>query len=391
MRRKLTVVASLSAGAVAMYALDPASGRRRRAMWRGKLIHAMHRSIDGLDVVMRDTMNRAIGVVASMRSRLLRNGAPDDFVLCERVRAKLGRIVSHPHAVHVEATLGRVVLSGPIFKEEAAQLLEALITLRGVKTIVNNFELHDHDKIPLALRGGRPRPGIRPQLLQHSWAPATRSLMGLTGAAGLLFGISRNGLASRLLGLGGGLLLLRSVSNIELKGFFGIGSGRRAIHIHKTLNINAQREEVYEFWLNLDNFKRVLPDVKDIRLVQGNVYQWTISGPAGVKLHWNAEITQLTTNQSIEWRSLPGSIVANEGKIQFTDTGEGVTRIDLDFAYIPPGGTLGETVAKIFGADARSKFDVNLLRIKSLFEVGRVDGQMIDNGQVVDVNPDDLH
>lgn len=388
MRRKLTLLASLGAGVVAMYSFDPVSGRRRRAVMQGRLTHAMHRGLHAVDVIMRDMQNRAVGIEASLRSRLFKSDVPDDLVLCERVRSKLGRIVSHPHALQVETHNGRVSLSGPVFKDEAPQLLQAVGSLRGVKSITDRLELYNHDNIPLALRGGRSRPGIRPQLLQHNWAPATRTLMGVLGASALLFGISHK---RRFLGLGGGLLLLRSLSNIELKGFFGIGSGRRAVNIHKTINIKAQREELYEFWLNLDNFKRVLPDVKDIHFVRDNVYQWTISGPAGIKFHWEAEITQMTMNQSIQWRSLPSSIVANEGKIQFTDTGEGMTRVDLDFAYVPPGGTLGETVAKIFGADARSKFDVNLVRIKNLFEVGRVDGQMIDNGQVVDVNADDLH
>jgi hypothetical protein len=40
-------------------------------------------------------------------------------------------------------------------------------------------------------------------------------------------------------------------------------------------------------------------------------------------------------------------------------------------ANTPPGGAIGEAVARLFGGDARSEMDDDLQRMKALIETGR--------------------
>src|SRR5437763_385294 len=59
--------------------------------------------------------SRARGAWSGLRSlpgRLTGEAVPDD-VLVERVRAKLGRYISHPHAIEVDVSGGRICLTGP--------------------------------------------------------------------------------------------------------------------------------------------------------------------------------------------------------------------------------------------------------------------------------------
>jgi uncharacterized membrane protein len=96
--------------------------------------------------------------------------------------------------------------------------------------------------------------------------------------------------------------------------------------------------------------------------------RWTAMGPAGVPVSWHAEVTRLVENQALEWTSLPGSFVPNEGAIQFARTPEGGTCVDIHLRYHPPAGALGQLAAKLFGADARSQMDEDLRELKASLE-----------------------
>src|SRR5918911_1196153 len=99
------ILYSAVAGALAMYFYDPQGGRRRRARTRDKVDHAARLLRDAYDVTARDTRQRALGMRAelrAMRDRFLHRGGPvADGTLVGRVRAVLGRYVSHPHAIAV--------------------------------------------------------------------------------------------------------------------------------------------------------------------------------------------------------------------------------------------------------------------------------------------------
>lgn len=120
---------------------DPNRGAARRAMIRDK---AVSRSRDAADHARRravDARQRAQGAVHEATARLREHEVPD-HVLAERVRAQIGRPVSHPSALEVRATDGCVELRGPILAHEVDGLLERVRAVRGVKEIVNRLEVH---------------------------------------------------------------------------------------------------------------------------------------------------------------------------------------------------------------------------------------------------------
>jgi hypothetical protein len=179
------LLAGAGLGAFAMYMFDPDRGTRRRALARDKMTFATHKTRDGVDAAVRDLTNRSRGVAATTRGRFTR-AMPDDTTLVERVRAKLGRACSHPHAVDVFASNGEVTLTGPILAGEVDDVLATVAAVRGVTGVVNSLEVYQSsDGIP-SLQGEGRRAGPAIDLLQRNWAPATRVLVGAgVAAAGL--------------------------------------------------------------------------------------------------------------------------------------------------------------------------------------------------------------
>src|ERR1044071_1449127 len=129
-------------GALAMYFLDPREGRRRRARTRDKMVHAGKRLNEAGRVTARDTVHRARGVLATAR-KLFEHEEVSDAVLVERVRAALGRAVSHPHALEVAADHGHVTLSGPVLAEEARPLLRCVRGVPGVKAVSDRLAVYE--------------------------------------------------------------------------------------------------------------------------------------------------------------------------------------------------------------------------------------------------------
>src|SRR5687767_7446730 len=89
-------------GSAVMFLLDPDGGRRRRARARDQMARATRKSREGLDATARDLVHRAGGIAAATRGRWSADPV-SDAKLVERVRAKLGRVCSHPRAIDVDA------------------------------------------------------------------------------------------------------------------------------------------------------------------------------------------------------------------------------------------------------------------------------------------------
>lgn len=153
MNKGLTFVAGLGLGTGIMYLLDPDRGRRRRALLRDKCALAARKTGEVFEATACDLRNRTQGIVAELQSRF--SSAPaDDGVLVDRVRSKLGRIVSHPRAVQVTAQNGEVTLSGPILANEVDSLLSCARHVNGVNEVINNLEVHARSENHPALQGG---------------------------------------------------------------------------------------------------------------------------------------------------------------------------------------------------------------------------------------------
>jgi uncharacterized membrane protein len=291
-------------------------------------------------------------------------------VLTSRVRAKLGRIVSHPHAIQVTAQDGHVRLDGHVLAEEADDLVMCVAKVRGVQEIENQLTIHTDSAGISSLQGGRKRPGQTFELWQENWAPTTRLLAGLTGGALSAYCLKRRDALGATLGTVGFGLLLRAITNIDIKSLVGVGSNYRAIEVQKTINIQAPVEQVYAFWTDYENFPRFMANVREVESIGSGQSRWMIAGPLGVPVKWTAEVTEQKPNELLAWQTAPGSVIGSSGTIHFEPMAHGATQVQIKLCYHPPGGAVGHALAKFFGADPKSEMDADLVRMKTLIETG---------------------
>jgi uncharacterized membrane protein len=357
------ILFSAAAGALAMYFLDPQGGRRRRVRTRDKAERVARRMRDAYDVTLRDTRHRAMGIKAIGR-RILRRGDVDDETLAGRVRAALGRYVSHPHAIEVTVSEGEIGLAGPILAHEVPAFMKAVKRVPGVRRVSNQLVVHKEAGNVSSLQGGLPRRGARFELMQDNWSPAARLAVGSVGLALLL----RGGILWRL---GGAALVARAITNRDFATLIGTGAPEDGIEVQKTICVNAPVEQVFAFWADYENFPHFMSKVRDVH-VAGNRSHWVVRGPAGMEVEWTSEIVRMEPNALIEWRSTEDSEVKHAGEVCFEPTGDGRTRVSVRLCYVPPAGAFGHAVASLLGADPKSEMDADLMRMKSMIETGRM-------------------
>jgi hypothetical protein len=155
----LAALGGLGLGAGLMFIFDPVRGRRRRALLRDQLAHAGRVLARATRTTSHDLNHRAYGMLAE-GSHLFQHDETSDEVLALRVRAKLGRSVSHPHAISVTVNAGQVRLSGPVLAHEVNRLLSGVSSVRGVKGIDNALTVHTRAEGVPSLQGDDRAPAI---------------------------------------------------------------------------------------------------------------------------------------------------------------------------------------------------------------------------------------
>ncbi|HET7623592.1 MAG TPA: BON domain-containing protein [Gemmatimonadaceae bacterium] len=154
-REALIAIGSVGLGASLMYIFDPGMGHPRRARLR-----------------------RAV-------RRMGRRRLSDEAVEA-RVRLVLARSVSHPRAITVDVSQGRVVLSGSVIAREVDGLLRRVRRVRGVRGVRSSMDAHDWAADVPGLQGAaeRPRRLAGWEVLGWRW-PAGAGIVGGTALGAL--------------------------------------------------------------------------------------------------------------------------------------------------------------------------------------------------------------
>lgn len=374
-RDGLELLGGIGIGAALMYFLDTDRGARRRSLVADKLVRTGHLAGDALGTTARDLGNRAQGVAAIARSRV-RGDEADDRVIEERVRAELGRVVSHPSAIVASAAQGLVTLSGPVLAREVDDLLARVRRVRGVRDVENRLEPHESAANVPGLQGGVERTGGEFALRQTNWTPAARLLTTVAGGALAVYGARQRGVAGAALGLAGVALFSRGASNTELSRLTGLRGNRGGVDVQKTITVNAPIENVFEHWTQWENWPRWMSHVREVqrsgpRNAVGERTHWVVDGPAGATIQWDSETTRLEPNELVSWKSVEGAAVRHAGTVRFDRVADGGTRVNVQMSYAPPAGALGHAVAALFGRDPRRQMNDDLARFKTTIETGR--------------------
>ena len=215
--------------------------------------------------------------------------------------------------------------------------------------------------------------------IQRNVGPTDRLVsLGLGGCL-TVFGLTGRRIDPLSL-LAGGYLIYRGLSgNCVLYQALGIGTdgpsgpgavipARGGVKVEHSVTINKPAAELYRFWRSLSQLPQFMEHLKEVR-EDGDRSHWVARGPLGMSVEWDAELITDTPNETISWRSLPGSDVDTAGSVHFRPAGGG-TEVRVSLKYDPPAGKVGAAIARLLGESPEHQVRADLERFKALMEGG---------------------
>ncbi len=146
----------------------------------------------------------------------------------------------------------------------------------------------------------------------------------------------------------------------------------KGIQVERSVTVNRPLAEVYEYWRDLENLSTFMHHVDSIRELDDKRSHWIARTPVGgVKVEWDAEITEDVPNEKIAWSSLAGSTVNSAGTVKFRPApGDQGTEVHVTMAYRPPLGAAGAAFARIFNKVTAQQIKEDMRRFKEVMETG---------------------
>jgi uncharacterized membrane protein len=150
-----------------------------------------------------------------------------------------------------------------------------------------------------------------------------------------------------------------------------------AQRVHETVQVQAPLEDVFRYWSNFENFPNFMQNVEEVRMSDKDTSHWTVKGPLGKSVEFDARTTEMDPSRGIGWNTNGGEVMTS-GEARFEEVSPGRTRIDVTMNYAdPPGGKVGEAAANLLSNPERNlKEDLeNFSRIVERGELGGPDAQ----------------
>lgn len=144
--------------------------------------------------------------------------------------------------------------------------------------------------------------------------------------------------------------------------------GNSGIKVEAAVEIDCPPDALYRFWRDLEELPRVMRHVRSVEQLSHRQSHWTVQGPAGARVEWDAEIINAEEGRLIAWQSLPGAQVRNAGSVWFETARSGATRVKVAFEYDPPAGAVGAAIAKLLGANPQKDLEEDLAQFKQFAE-----------------------
>jgi uncharacterized membrane protein len=212
----------------------------------------------------------------------------------------------------------------------------------------------------------------RPQPARWLWARVAGDVKDLVLLAlALRAKKASKGRIAVSMGAVAGLLIPDLLESIRLTGSSGALAAERAVR--QAVTVNRPPDEVYAFWRDFENLPRFMTHVESVRVTGPDTSHWTAKAPLGGTVEWDARIVDDRPNEVIAWSSLENADVENSGTVRFNEApgGRG-TEVLVEISYAAPAGTVGATIAKLFGEEPEAQTYDDLRRFKQVIETGEV-------------------
>jgi hypothetical protein len=206
-----SLFAGVGIGALAMYLLDPDRGRTRRAHLTQKAQRLGRMKAGRWEAATEDARNRLVGLWNEAAAKFKADDASDEAVEA-RIRAALGRSVTHPGAIEVTYANGTAELTGDILATELDGLLAAVRNVKGVREVRDHLDVHDEPGNVSALQGEG-----RIEAESRTMMPGPALGVGLLGVGLAIYGMTRKDAAGRAMSAAGALMAGKGMWDLEGK------------------------------------------------------------------------------------------------------------------------------------------------------------------------------
>jgi uncharacterized membrane protein len=201
----------------------------------------------------------------------------------------------------------------------------------------------------------------------------TERTISAVGGSLLLYFVSRKHKKESLLLVTGGYLLYRALSGkCPVSAAFREGGRDHRpsnVNVRTQVTVHSPREEVYAFWRRLENLPLFMKHLESVDELSDTISAWKVKIPGGLgDVRWEAEIIKDIQDTEISWQSAPGASIENTGKINFSDSPAGGTRIDVMISYRAPMGVVGERLSRLLNPVFRGMIEKDIEGFKHFME-----------------------
>jgi uncharacterized membrane protein len=135
----------------------------------------------------------------------------------------------------------------------------------------------------------------------------------------------------------------------------------------KSIIVGASVGEVFEAWSNFENFPHFMKNIKSVEKRPDGSTHWTMDGPLGKTVEWDAETTMFEPNKRIGWHSREESSIKTSGQVTFLELGTGQTQVNLTIQWVVPASKGGEKLASLL-TDPEKRVEEDLYHFKTYVE-----------------------
>jgi uncharacterized membrane protein len=147
----------------------------------------------------------------------------------------------------------------------------------------------------------------------------------------------------------------------------------QTFRVKASTTVRRSPDELYAFWHDFGNLPRFMAHLDAVETRPDGRSCWRATGPAGMKVEWDAEVLSDRPGEMIAWRTLPGAEVVHSGIVAFVPApGDRGTEVHVDMEYAPPAGKAGSIIGKLFGEEPELQVRDDLRRLKQVMETGEV-------------------
>lgn len=139
--------------------------------------------------------------------------------------------------------------------------------------------------------------------------------------------------------------------------------------IEDVVTVRRSPEVLYSFWRKLSNLPQFMHRVEAVKEIDSVRSHWMVTGPAGYRLEWEAEVFQDQPNELIAWRTVGNADVVSAGSVTFKPVGGNRgTEVRVKLQYDPPGGKAVSTLARLLGNAPAFEVRRDLMQFRQLME-----------------------